>query len=326
MTERPKTGTITLHNWRDFTKIMKIMSDGQWIFRGHKSIKFHLDSGLDRYIVDIVSAREKRGIRTDTKSFPRTLPRAEHFAVANFRAKAREALECSSNASALLAMQHYGAKTRLLDFTTSIMIALFFAYEERMTGDERAIYAINYRKLIEQGGWKGKYLAYANSSDLVKRGDEEVWWEIESQIENYYFHKFMLMQAEENINNGSGIFRKGIIPLYMARFNGRQMAQAGIELMPCTFDGFTKNLAAVFDVMENEIDNPPDLRVGLVSKTPCTEMCLPDSVIKLVFKADMENDAWRMLDQANISAASIYPDIEGVAKSVRYNDRILGLG
>ena len=32
-----------------------------------------------------------------------------------------------------------------------------------------------------------------------------------------------------------------------------------------------------------------------------------------------------MIDQANINAATIYPDIDGIAKSVRYNDRILGL-
>ena len=43
------------------------------------------------------------------------------------------------------------------------------------------------------------------------------------------------------INNGNGDKGMGIIPLYKARFNMRQMAQSGIELMPCTFDGFTKN-------------------------------------------------------------------------------------
>ena len=327
MAGRPKTGTIKLHNWRDFTKVMKIMGDGRWIFRGHKSVTYHLDSGLDRYIADIVVARDKRRKKTDVESFAFTLPRAEHFAVANFRAKAHEFQGWTTNTSALLAMQHYGAKTRLLDFTTSIMVALFFAYEEKMTGEERAIYAINYRRLIEQSGWKGKYLDYARQSGLEKRGDEETWWEIESQIDNYYFHKFMLEVAENNINNGNGGGCKGIIPLYKVRFNGRQMAQSGIELMPCTFDGFTKNLAAVFDVPVEDIYDPPDVdvRIGSVSKTPCEEILFPSSIIKLVFNVDMEDDAWRMLDQANVNAATIYPDIDGIAKSVRYNDRILGV-
>ena len=33
----------------------------------------------------------------------------------------------------------------------------------------------------------------------------------------------------------------------------------------------------------------------------------------------MEDDAWQFLDQANINAATIYPDLTGIAKSIRYN-------
>ena len=157
MNDQPKTGTIELHSWRDFTKVMKIMGAGNWIYRGHKFVTYHLDSGLDRFVKDIVAAQNKRGIRTDKKSLALALPRAEHFAIANFRAKAEEFREWATNVSALLAMQHYGARTRLLDFTMSIMVALFFAYEEKMTGEPRAIYAINYRELIERSGWRGAF-------------------------------------------------------------------------------------------------------------------------------------------------------------------------
>ena len=323
ISERLRIGRINLHTWRDFTKVMKLMSDGQWIFRGHKSVSYHLDSGLDRFVKDVVTARDRRGIRTDIKSFAPNLPRAEHFAIANFKAKAEEFHEWPTNVSALLAMQHYGAKTRLLDFTKSIMVALFFAYEEKLTGEERAIYAINYRDLIERGGWRGKYLAHAKASDLRNRGDEDAWWEIESQIENYYFHKFMLEAAEEIINKGCGDL--GMLPLYKARFNKRQMAQAGIELMPCTFDGFSKNLAAVLDVDEKQIDDPPETGIECVSKLPNAKTRFPTSLIKFVLATDMEDDAWRMLDQANVNATTIYPDLDGIARSVRYNDRILGV-
>lgn len=317
-------GKIVLHDWRDFTKVMKLLSGGQWIFRGHKSEEYHLDSGLDRYLKDIVCARRLRGLKTDVESFAINLPRAEHFAIANFRAKSQEFHEWGSNASALLAMQHYGAKTRLLDFTTSIMVALYFAYEEKMTGKARSIYAVNYRTLLERSGWRGKYLMCAENSSLRHRGDEDVWWRLESQLENYYFHKFMLEQAEDVINQRTNL-GLGIIPLYKACFNKRQMAQSGVELMPCTFDGFTMNLAAVLNVSEKQIDDPPETGIGSVSKLPNIETRFPTSLIKFVFAADMEDDAWRMLDQANINATTIYPDLDGIAKSVRYNDRILGL-
>lgn len=325
MNDQPKTGTIGLHSWRDFTKVMKIMGAGKWIYRGHKSVTYHLDSGLDRYVKDIVAARNKRGIKTDKRTLALALPRAEHFAIANFRAKAEEFHEWTTNVSALLAMQHYGAKTRFLDFTTSIMVALFFAYEEKMTGEERAIYAVNYRTIIEHGGWRERYLTYANRSDLKDRGDEEAWWELESQIENYYFQKFMLEEAEKIINNGHSTFGKGIIPLYKACFNKRQMAQSGVELMPCTFDGFVNNLAAVLGVDMKLVDDPPNAGVTDVSHMTDVEKHFPTSLIKFVFDPKMEDDAWRMLDQANINASTIYPDLVGIAKSVRYNEGILGL-
>lgn len=38
MNDQPKTGTIGLHSWRDFTKVMKIMGAGKWIYRGHEDV------------------------------------------------------------------------------------------------------------------------------------------------------------------------------------------------------------------------------------------------------------------------------------------------
>ena len=44
MNSQQKTGTIKLHSWRDFTKVMKIMGAGNWIYRGHKFVTYHLDT------------------------------------------------------------------------------------------------------------------------------------------------------------------------------------------------------------------------------------------------------------------------------------------
>ena len=131
---RPITGRIELNTWRDFTKAMKIMEAGKWIFRGQEDADWLLESGLDRYLKDFDKAgsRNKEGSRDS--QFLSAFPRAEYFAISRFRAMSREHEDWGSNINALVAMQHYGANTRLLDFTTSIMIALYFAYQKEKTG------------------------------------------------------------------------------------------------------------------------------------------------------------------------------------------------
>lgn len=323
--EKPLTGMIELHTWRDFTKVMEVMGAGKWIYRGHEDVEWKLKSTLDRHVEDMLKVHRD----WSKAAFTLNLPRAEFFAISKFREMVRKHQDIDSNAAALIAMQHYGAKTRLLDFTMSIMVALFFAFEKRATGKDRAIYAVNYESLLNKGNiWGGYQTFLAHLTDEqgksgVDRESERVWWSLGPQIENHFLQRYTMEEASSNIWACTSARIKGIIPLYKAAYNGRQMAQAGIELMPCTFDGFAENLAAALGTSEAAINDPKKLFTMAVSSIPRLESELPTGLVKFVFDHRMEEDAWQILDQANINAATIYPDIEGVAKSVRYNERII---
>ena len=317
---RPITGRIELHTWRDFTKVMKIMKAGKWIFRGQEDADWSLESGLDRYLkkFDKASSRSDEGSRDNL--FLSTFPHAEYFAISRFRAMSRDRQDWGSNIEALVAMQHYGAKTRLLDFTTSIMVALFFAYETQTTGKNRAIYAINYRSLLEQDGVLNGYKKFLKEKNAwIGRGDELFEEDLEFQIENHYFQQFAFEEAEKIISNKTQDGAINVIPLYTVGSNKRQMAQTGVELMPRTFDWFDKNLAVALNVPVNEVNNPTCLVSDKISKLSNAESYLPSALVKIIFDSSMEDDAWQFLDQANINAATIYPDLTGIAKSIRYN-------
>ena len=319
--ERPPTGRIELHTWRDFTKVMKVMTAGKWIYRGQEDARWQLKSGLDRYLekFDKAGQREKDGSRNDL--FRSTFPRAEFFAISRFCAMSRDYQEWESYADALIAMQHYGAKTRLLDFTTSLMVALFFAYETQSNGKKRAIYAINYKALLDQDGmWSGYTEFLRKKFGRIDRGDEQARWEFESQIENDYFRQFAFAEANKIISENTQDGVINIIPLYTVCTNKRQMAQTGIELMPRTFDWFDKNLASALKVTVDEINNPEYLVSSDFAHLTNAEAHIPTALVKLVFDAQMEKDAWQFLDQANINAATIYPDLVGVSKSLRYSN------
>ena len=332
--ECPKTGTVELHSWDDFAKILKMMKAGTWIYRGHElSEEWNLASGLDRYVNDLLKVHKD----WDRAAFIVNLPRAEFFAISRFREMVKKTQELDSNAAALIAMQHYGAKTRLLDFTMSIMVALFFAYENRANGKERAIYAVDYMALMNQPDmWSGyqAFLERMARNEKEKSGfdreSERIWWGFGPEIENHYLQRFTVEMASSNIWACNGVGKRGIIPLYMPAYNGRQMAQAGIELMPLTFEGFSENLAAALATEIGEVVevNKP-LPIGIANLSDLERLLSEHphrlSLVKFVFDAQMEDDAWQILDQANINASTIYPDVEGIAKSVRYSEQtILG--
>ena len=81
-----KTGRVELHTWRDFTKVMKILDAGKWIYRGQEDASWSLESGLDRYLKKFGKAglRKKDGGSRDVE-FVLAFPRAEYFGLFRHR-------------------------------------------------------------------------------------------------------------------------------------------------------------------------------------------------------------------------------------------------
>lgn len=323
--QRPLTGRINLHTWRDFTKVMKLLDVGKWIFRGQEDASWCLKSGLDRYLDQFEKSGSCSKDGSRSTDFLSTFPRAEYFEISRFRAITREYQEWASDVDALIAMQHYGAETRLLDFSTAIMVSLFFAYKKRFTGKDRAIYAVNYGALMSQEGIGSNYKEYLRQeARSVDNKDEKTRWEFESQIANDYFRRFAFAEADKLIVRNTQEGDIDIIPLYTAGANRRQKAQSGVLLMPRTFDCFDKNLARALKTSVDEINNPTKVISNDISHLTHAEAKLPTALVKLVFDAQMEKDAWQFLDQANINASTMYPDLVGAAQSIHYtNSNIL---
>lgn len=117
--------------------------EAHWMFRGHSSETWILESSIERLLKPIGWS-------------PDLATSCESFSVFKFHSNAhhyvtKETLP-TSKLGWLSLMQHHGVPTRLLDFTVSPFIALFFAFDgvNPEQEDRCAIWAIDYRDLTKK--------------------------------------------------------------------------------------------------------------------------------------------------------------------------------
>jgi hypothetical protein len=113
-----------------------------FLYRGHANAEWALQSSLERIIGSKWSAIEAK--------------RFEEYSLAQFKSKFHlydhENVQPDSKLAWLSIMQHYGVPTRLLDFTESPYVALYFALEayNPQTCMDFAIFAIDYTAVMEK--------------------------------------------------------------------------------------------------------------------------------------------------------------------------------
>lgn len=148
-----------------------------WLFRGHRCPEWKLETSLER---------ASRRCRVDQTLYERAI-------WGEFRRHAHSYLPRvptnSCTVEWLALMQHYGTPTRLLDFTQSFWIALFFAFEEAendcavvalspasLAVDETALdYNLVVRANIELGRYTDDFLHqtvpfYTNERLAIQKG------------------------------------------------------------------------------------------------------------------------------------------------------------
>jgi hypothetical protein len=160
-----------------------------YIYRGHSSETWRLQSTLERVLADKFETESGKYEDYSLNHF-----KSKFHLYDNANEKPKTKLEWLS------IMQHYGVPTRMIDFTSSPYVALYFALENANKKDceSFALYAINYRDILK------KSLEFIRNRDksitsdygdleykqdelfdkIIDIGSYEVLWVVEPNISN----------------------------------------------------------------------------------------------------------------------------------------------
>jgi hypothetical protein len=160
-----------------------------YIYRGHSEEDWHLQSTLERILGSKFKTESEK-----YETFALNLFKSKFHLYDTLNDKPKTKLEWLS------IMQHYGVPTRMIDFTVSPYVALYFALENasKIADKSFVIYAIDYREIQKRS------LAYIKEKDrnidieytdlpykqdelfdsIVDRYSYEILWVVEPTISN----------------------------------------------------------------------------------------------------------------------------------------------
>lgn len=270
MVERPDEVRVT--DWDDLVSRLRALS-GTWIFRGQCDGRLALATTLERHTpADMTRGDAERQL---LKEFKR---RAHTYLPPHLVPGENARLEW------LALMQHYGAPTRLLDFTESPYVAAYFAVEDAVVGAEScAVWALNCAWCF---GEAGKLAVGKDPSldDYLQKKNQEGKLDLHPDV-----LRGMVTFNRENL------FKEAIAAVVSAtpeRLSERLSAQQGIFLLPLDVEqGFMDNMSAYSDHADN--------------------------FIKFEFPNRHRGRALEELRLMNITRASLFPGLDGFAQSFR---------
>ena len=159
-----------------------------YIYRGHSNISWKLQSTLERVL--------ENDYESTSKKF-------EEYSIDYFKSRFqlydKSNVLPSSKVEWLSIMQHYGVPTRMLDFTQSPYVALYFALENsvKTVPGSFVIYAIDYRAILKksleylkkhdktiQVTYEEMFYKRDELFDIIDENSYEILWIVEPSISN----------------------------------------------------------------------------------------------------------------------------------------------
>jgi len=192
-------------------------------------------------------------------------------------------------------MQHYGAPTRLLDFSKSIYLAAFFAVEDVEHNDDSFIWCIN--EMIVRDKIVPRERCEASDGNVKEAQYEE-----------------MRKSAEARLS-ASADGALGFLILNPREKNERILRQQGFFLFPLSLTVSIEDTLAEVYGCEKKIGN---VDVSYYEKVNADEVAL-----RIRIQSNYRKNILQSLNRMNVNHETLFPGIEGFCRSLYYKLSVL---
>lgn len=247
-----------------------------FIFRGQPKYEWDLSTGIER-------------LAWGKEEYMGNLDNREFWILTQFMRRAHNLIQRPPEYEELIEwlaiLQHHGGPTRLLDFTWSIFVGLFFASDGAL-GDA-ALWMIDNIDLVRRHG-------------VIEGKDDTI----------YHRQRSILMEAKKCI--GKETSKCGLLPIEPERLNERMSIQQGLSVMPINInETFMKNMKVEYGW--DTVEKPK-----MSFKEFCKDRHIKKFVVaKVRIKRKWTSEMLNLLNAMNINANTLFPGLDGFARSLR---------
>ncbi|EGG93273.1 hypothetical protein IMCC1989_1413 [gamma proteobacterium IMCC1989] len=272
---------VTLDRW---SKILDhAPQDKRYIYRGQSSAEWSIECSLRRTL-------EFNRKMYNVDSFDLRI--AERKSLKTFKSRAhlylKDLPDEDDDIAWLSVMQHHGTPTRLIDFSWSFYVSMYFALIG--ASDDCCIWAINESSL------RSSAARYAKNQHGINNQISGLRY---GELEASYSSANMIMKHNRFGEEEEEQESLGVLILEVEKQIPRIAIQQGLFLFPCSYDGtFVENLASL----------------KLQKKGGWSP------IVKFVIPYENRDDFLMHLAVMNITAETIYPGIDGFAQSIIQHD------
>ena len=276
--------TIRLDSLERIRNQFDKLSESYWVFRGQSDSRWGLKTSLER----IAKWRDL------------SFNYAESLLITAFKSQAHlhatNVPAVDDDLEWVALMQHHGCRTRLLDFTRSPYIALYFAVESVTTNGACAVWALNSEACNER--------AIHRIAGLQEWTKEQILTQAELYERNVAGRlSSATLFSRAFLSNSFSL----VCTVQPRRHNTRMASQQGCFLCPGNLsgiEGFESNLMTQL----------------IAGKDPkyFFPVWNPPQVFRFTIPGELRVRTLRELKRMNINRASLFPGLDGFAKSLSF--------